>query len=167
MRFLFCCIAFLFAANFLIYRTILTPQVLNVSILEVGPQTGGGSAILVRTPNDKNILINTGPDASILRALGTALSPWQRDIDTVVLTSTKTSETGGLQDVINRYHVSNFVRFGNTVPYGTPLLVDNVNINILSPNVLSISYGGASLTISSSTEKGIYVSNGEAFFKTK
>ena len=98
---LFGCIALLLFANFFIYRAILAPRVLTVSALEVGK----GDATLIRTPSGKTILIDTGPDASILRALGMALPPWQRTIDAVILTSTKKNFTGGLPDVLSRYNV--------------------------------------------------------------
>src|SRR3989344_7589612 len=71
------------AGNISVYQAILAPPVLEVAVLEVGK----GNAVLVHTSHDKIILIDTGPDASILRALGSALPMWQRDIDAVILTS--------------------------------------------------------------------------------
>ena len=56
-------------ANAGIYRAIFAEHVLVVNVLEVGK----GDAVLVQTPTRKTILIDTGPDASILRALGSAL----------------------------------------------------------------------------------------------
>ena len=91
----------LIAANVSIYRMVFAPQMLEVRVLDVGK----GDATLVRAPNGATILIDTGPDASILRALGTALPPWQRKIDAVILTSTKKSAVGGLPDVFRRYTV--------------------------------------------------------------
>ena len=55
---------------------------------------------------EKTILVDTGPDAGILRALGLALPMWQRSIDAVILTGTKTSFVGGLPEVQDRYRVS-------------------------------------------------------------
>jgi len=99
---LLCFVVILLAANFFIYREILAPRVLEVTALEVGK----GDATLVQTSDKKTILIDTGPDASILRALGTALPPWQRTIDAVILTNAKKNFAGGLPDVLNRYKVS-------------------------------------------------------------
>jgi len=89
------------AANISFYRTLSTTRAIEVRALDVGE----GKATLVRMPNGATILINTGPDASILRALGNTLPPWQREIDLVLLTGSKKSEVGGLPDVLNRYVV--------------------------------------------------------------
>lgn len=92
----------LIAGNVSVYREIFAPEILNVSVLEVGKK---GSAVLVQSPNGKIILIDAGPDASILRALGKELPPWQRKIDAVLLTSEKSSAAGGLPDVLSHYKV--------------------------------------------------------------
>ena len=134
--------------NVLVYRAIFAPYVLTVSVLEVGK----GNAALIRTPNGTSVLIDTGPDASILRALGAILPPWQRNIDAVVLTSTKKAFAGGLPDVLSRYHVS------HTFSSGTHFVLDNtISIDILAPNTFRISYDTTSLFISSSTKKGLYI----------
>lgn len=91
----------LIVANISFYRTLSTTRAIEVRALDVGE----GDATLVRMPNGATILINTGPDASILRALGSTLPPWQREIDLVLLTGTEKKEVGGLPDVLNRYAV--------------------------------------------------------------
>lgn len=143
----------LLATNFLIFQAILAPRTLEVTVLEIGK----GDATLLQTPNGKTILIDTGPDASILRALGTTLQPWQRTIDAVILTNEKSASTGGLPDVMNRYHIPTPLRFGTiTTPYGARIALDAVYIDILAPGIFTISYGSASFSISSSTPKGVY-----------
>ncbi len=74
---------------------------LEVRVLGVG----NGDAILLTTPSRKTILIDTGPDASILRALGQALPEWQRHLDAVILTSSVADATGGLPEVEKKYTV--------------------------------------------------------------
>lgn len=103
--FLSLCVAILIVANIFVYCAIFAQHILTVKDLEVGPADKRGSAILVRSVSGATILIDAGPDASILRALGTTLPPWQRKIDAVILTSTKRSATGGLQDVLNHYKI--------------------------------------------------------------
>lgn len=152
----------LVAGNISIYNAIFAPRILQISILDVEK----GDAILVRTPNRKTLLIDTGPNASILRALGTALPEWQRHIDAIALTSEKTSSVGGLPDVASRYRIPIPIRFGTeTVPYGTRLAFDNVFVAILSPGTLSINYDATSLIISSSTPAGVFISDGKTFTK--
>lgn len=148
----------LIAANVSIYRIIFAPRALEVTVLEVGK----GNAVLVRTSGGETLLIDAGPDASILRALGSALPMWQRNIDAIILTSTKASLVGGLPEVESRYHVSTPIYIGDTVaPYGASFIFDNSRITIIAPATFAISYGATTLTISSTTPKGVYISNGK------
>jgi len=150
--------------NVLVYRTVFAPRVLEVFVLEAGK----GMAILVRTPDNKTALVDAGSDASILRALGEVLPMWQRRIGTVALTSAKTDFAGGLPDVMGRYRIPTPLYFGTSaVPYGSQLTLDAVHIVVISPGTLDISYGATSLAISSTTPKGVYVSNGKTMTKTK
>lgn len=154
----------LLVANFFIYQSLFAQRVLEISVLEVGK----GDATLVRTPNGKTLLIDTGPDASILRALGAALPFWQRRVDAVALTSDKAASVGGLQDVKNRYNLPTPIHFGTAdMPYGTRLTLDSVQITILYANLLTISYGSTALLISSTTPKSVYISDGETMTKIK
>ncbi len=73
-------------------------------------RTGKGAAYLVRAPSGATLLINAGSDASILRALGTRLPPWQRSLAVVVLTDPGAKSAGGLPSVLNRYRVPLFIR---------------------------------------------------------
>lgn len=158
--------AFLFvvllAANISLYRVVFAPDTLRVSALEVGK----GGATLLRGPSGETILIDTGPDAGILRALGTALPVWQRKIDAVVLTSAKSASTGGMGDVSDRYLVSRFMHFGGSAaPYGSTVVFKDARIKIIAPSALIIFYGSSVFNISSSTPKGDYTLNGKTILK--
>ncbi len=147
-------------ANIFIYRNIFAAPVLTVNVFMVGK----GTATFVQTPSARTILIDTGSDASILRALGSALPPWQRSIDAVVLTSASTKVTGGLSAIQGRYHISKIEKS----PFGKTLSLDGISIQALStasPSAYQISYGNTSLTIASGTPPGVYISNGETFAK--
>ncbi len=145
--------ALFIVANVNVYRAIFAPQVLAVTVLEVGK----GDATLLQTQTGKTILIDTGPDASILRALGSALPMWQRKIDAVILTSSGARSAGGLPSLQSRYHISKIIRIGNAVtPYGSYFLFDTSRIEILAPSTFTISYGTSVFKISSSTPKGVY-----------
>ncbi|HUY62623.1 MAG TPA: hypothetical protein VMV50_02450 [Candidatus Paceibacterota bacterium] len=89
-----------------VYRTILAPHVLAVTVIPVGK----GTAVLVRTPRGTTFLIDTGPDAGIVRALGTALPEWDRRIDAVALTSMTAETAGGAPEVLGRYVVGYLIR---------------------------------------------------------
>jgi len=147
------------AANVTIYRSVFAPPMLSVSVLAVGK----GSATLVRTSSGKTLLIDTGPDASILRALGIALPEWQRSIDNVILTGEKAAFSGGLAALESRYRISTRTSIGDhTLPYGTGFTFDkNTTITIIAPGTFGISYGTNSLLISSTTPIGTYALDGK------
>ena len=148
----------LIAANVCVYQTIFAPHLLQISVLDVGK----GNAVLVQTPNKKTILIDVGPDASILRTIGTSLPEWQKNIDEIILTGAKTNFTGGLPEVLKKYHAPTPLSFGTAShPYGSQIILDAVSIKIIAPGTLTISFGDTSLSISSSTPKGVYTSDGK------
>jgi beta-lactamase superfamily II metal-dependent hydrolase len=162
--FLFVCIVILTIANVSIYRAVFAPRALEVSVLDVGE----GSATLVRTPSNMLVLIDTGPDASVLRALGNALPPWRRRIDAVILTGTKASSVGGLPEVESRYHVSALMRIGDdAAPYGSSIALGDTRIKIIAPAVFTVSSGATSLRISSTTPAGVYLLDERAVAHTK
>jgi len=149
----------LLAGNILVYRALIAPTVLKVSVLSVGK----GDAVLVQTPSDKTLLIDTGPDASILRALGSALPFWQRRIDAVIITNSGHGSTGGLAEVSERYDIENLIRPDTTEE--RIFLGDGAYAEVLSSPksapILRVSYGSTTITISSSTPLGVYTSNGQ------
>lgn len=136
MSFYFFLSCVLLIANISIYRNVLTPPALDVSVFEVGK----GRATLIRTPHKKTVLIDTGSDASILRSLGETLSPFQRSIDTIILTGDSSAMTGGLADIVGRYSVMRVRRIGtHDLPYGAPLsLEQDTSLMVISPGVYLI-----------------------------
>ena len=58
--------------DILVYRAILASPVLEVCVLFLER----GNAVLVRSSSEKTLLIDTGPDTNILRALGAAFPMW-------------------------------------------------------------------------------------------
>lgn len=166
--FLFVCVAVLVVANVRVYKAILVPRALEVSMLDAGDGKGKGNAVLVRAPSGAALLVDAGPDAGVLRALGLALPPWQRRIDAVILTGTKVSSVGGLSDVGKRYRVPTIARVGDAAtPYGTSFAFGSSRITIIAPATFAVSYEAASINISSSTPAGTYASDGRTFIKTK
>ncbi len=98
----------LIIANILVYRAVLASRILEVRVLGVGESV----AALVTAPDGKTLLVDTGPDASILRALGGALPDWQRSIDAIVLTGASANSVGGVPDITRRYRIGELIRFG-------------------------------------------------------
>ncbi len=148
----------LVAANVFIYHDVFAPRILTLTVFE----SGKGGATLIQTPSGKTMLVDTGPDASILRALGGVLPPWQRTIDAVVLTGASSKATGGLAAITSRYHVATTEKS----PYSKHLSIDGVSLQVLStasPSVFKIWYGSSSLTVASGTPPSVYISDGKTF----
>ena len=71
---------------------------------------GTGSAVLVRTPNGHQILIDAGPDADrFAQAMGQALPPTARTIDCWLITGGRKPDIGAGAAVLSRFHVDSMV----------------------------------------------------------
>lgn len=76
---------------------------LHVWFLDVGQ----GDAILIQTPDDRQILVDGGPSPSaLLDQLGVVLPFWDRSIDLLVLTHPDADHLSGLVPVFERYEVA-------------------------------------------------------------
>lgn len=74
---------------------------LQVHMLNVGQ----GDAILIQTPDDETILIDGGPDATVLYEMGNVLPFYNQRIDHMILTHPHDDHVHGLNDVLDRYEV--------------------------------------------------------------
>jgi len=74
---------------------------LEIHYLDVGQ----GDAILIKTPHNQKILIDGGPDMSILDQMGKNLSFFDRQIDIIILTHPHSDHINGLVEVLRRYDV--------------------------------------------------------------
>ena len=77
------------------------PPRLTVTVLDVGQ----GDAILIRTPNGQDILVDGGPGRAVVRGLGDELPWYDRSIELVLLTHPQADHATGLIDVLARYDV--------------------------------------------------------------
>lgn len=84
-------------------------SVLAVHFLDVGQ----GDAIFIETPDQVQILIDGGPDGSVLRELGEVMSMFDKTIDVVLATHNDKDHIGGLVDVLARYQVSVIMQTNN------------------------------------------------------
>lgn len=94
-------------------HTSTTPAHLTVSFLNIGQ----GDSIFIESPTGEKMLVDGGPDRSVLRELGKKLWPWDRHIDVVVETHPDKDHIAGLGYVLERYSVDYFLESG--VPDGT------------------------------------------------
>jgi competence protein ComEC len=86
------------------------PAVLSVTFLDVGQ----GDAILIETPDGVQMLIDGGPDASILPELAATLPWFDRTLDVIIGTHPDKDHIGGLVDVLNKYQVATIITTENT-----------------------------------------------------
>jgi beta-lactamase superfamily II metal-dependent hydrolase len=71
---------------------------------------GTGSAVLVRTPNGHQILIDAGPDADrFAQAIGQVLPPTARTIDYWLITGGRRPDIAAGTAVLKRFHVDSMV----------------------------------------------------------
>lgn len=77
---------------------------------------GQGDSAYLRFPDGRDMLIDGGPSAKVLRCLGKAMPFWDRQIDAVVLTHPDLDHFGGLIDVAKRYRIGVFLYNGQENP---------------------------------------------------
>ena len=81
---------------------------LSINFLDVGQ----GDAIFIKTPFNQNILVDGGPDSTVLKRLGENLPWWSRTIDLLVLTHPHDDHIIGLNEIIKRYDVRKIIYTG-------------------------------------------------------
>lgn len=87
---------------------------------------GQGDSIFVESPTGKQVLIDGGVDATVLRRLGGEMGYWDRTIDMVVATHEDRDHVGGLPDVFNRYSVATFLRTENQGESSEAHIIDDL-----------------------------------------
>src|SRR5690606_35866914 len=85
---------------------------LHVYFLNIGQ----GDAALIRTPDQEYMLIDGGPDDTVLRELAAVMPFYERRIDVIVLSHPHADHIDGLIEVLERYKVGAVMITG--VSYG-------------------------------------------------
>lgn len=98
---------------------------------------GQGDAIFIRTSTGSNILIDGGPDDSVLNCLSRHMPFWDKKIQMMILTHPHADHFTGLISVIKRYNVMFYDTENVENPgFGTKILQDNLALNNLSAKYL-------------------------------
>lgn len=84
------------------------PGTLTVSFMDIGQ----GDAILVRGPTGVTLLIDGGPDQSVVRRLPDEIGVLATSIDVIVETHPDKDHIGGLAGVLDKYDVRYFITPG-------------------------------------------------------
>lgn len=87
---------------------------LHVYFLDVGQ----GDAILIESPNRTQVLIDGGPDESVLEELSRVMPPLDRSIDAVVVSHPHADHIGGLARVLAYYDVGTVLEANITYDSG-------------------------------------------------
>jgi len=101
----------LFSFNILAWLAVYDlsqPQLLEVTFFDVGQ----GDAIFIETSLGHQILIDGGPDETVLEKLGDEMPFWDRTIDLIILTHPEHDHYGGLLEVLKSYQVKNILWTG-------------------------------------------------------
>jgi competence protein ComEC len=70
---------------------------------------GQGDAIFIKTPDNAHILVDGGPDKSVISCFAEHMSFWEKILQVMILTHPHTDHFSGLVDVIDRYITLSFV----------------------------------------------------------
>ncbi|MFA6272426.1 MAG: ComEC/Rec2 family competence protein [Patescibacteria group bacterium] len=92
-----------------IYTTAKNDSALKIHFLDVGQ----GDAILIRTPEHQDILIDGGPGNLVVDEIGKYLLFYDRDIEIMILTHAHSDHVSGLVEVLKRYEVDQVLFSGN------------------------------------------------------
>ncbi len=111
MRGVFIVLGVLFSLNILAWIAVYNlsqSQLLEVTFFDVGQ----GDAIFIETPQNHQILIDGGPNSTVLERLGDEMPFWDRTIDLIILTHPEHDHISGLIEVLKRYKVENILWTG-------------------------------------------------------
>lgn len=108
-----------FIIIFILFFSVLTAIVLfsgkDKKLEVVFIDVGQGDAILIRTPNNQDILIDGGPDNSTVDKIGRLLPFYDRDIELMVLTHAHSDHVSGLVPILKRYQVDQIFYSGKVI----------------------------------------------------
>lgn len=95
---------------------LLSPPVLRVSFLDIGQ----GDAIWIQAPNGKELLIDSGPDQSVIDRLGEEKNFFDRTIDMILATHSDADHIGGFPYVLDRFKIDTVIES----EISSPTLID-------------------------------------------
>ena len=110
-RFVPLLVGILFLTNILAWLVVFDlsrPRLLEVALFDVGQ----GDTIFIETPQGHQILIDGGPDSTVLEKLGKEMPFWDREIDLIILTHPDFDHLIGLIEVLKNYKVANILWTG-------------------------------------------------------
>lgn len=126
-------LAVLFIGTVFIWSVVfsrVTDNILEVHFLNIGQ----GDSIFIETPNKKQVLIDGGPDKTVLERLNQAMPFYDRKIDLLILTHPDGDHVTGLVDVIGYYQIGHILTSGferdTAIYHKWRELIDEKNISL-------------------------------------
>lgn len=129
---------------------------LSVQFLDVGQ----GDALLLETPDGVQVLIDGGPDATVLQALNTAMGFRDRTIDMVLATHEDSDHISGLVDVLERYTVQMIVTTDNHSD--TPVATAFAQAAAHEGAIMQLAHAGQTYALGASTTMTVLFPQGSA-----
>lgn len=110
-------------------------NIMTVAFLDVGQ----GDSIYIEAPNGTQMLIDGGPNRSVLRELGNVMPFWDRSIDYVLATHPDKDHIGGLISVMENFRVGQYIDTGavaDTETYDVLEALVDEKINVARGDVI-------------------------------
>lgn len=104
-------IAAALVANVIAFKEVIFlngPHYLRVDVLDIGQ----GDSIFIQTPALRNIIIDGGPDSSVLEKVAKRLPFWNKKLDMLVLTHPDADHVNGFIEILKKYKVDYIVWTG-------------------------------------------------------
>lgn len=117
-------------------QNYLSKSMMEIDFLDVGQ----GDSILIKSNDNKYMLVDGGPDESVLTELGKTIPYGVGKIDYIILTHPDMDHIGGLPQVIERYKIDKiYMKLGDekyNATYGELLKrLKEKNIDIIDPMI--------------------------------
>lgn len=143
--------ALLIGVNVICWQEVFVlakPNFLEVYFLDVGQ----GDSTFIETPENHQILIDGGPDDSIISKLPALMPPWDKEIDLVILSHPEKDHMQGLLSLLKTYKADYILWSGvkrdtpegkawediknRQINLGAKILIADPNLKIKAGNVL-------------------------------
>ncbi|MFH0853060.1 MAG: MBL fold metallo-hydrolase [bacterium] len=112
----------LLGAGFWFSSTFRTIDKVQVTTLDVGQ----GDAILIKAPNNFEVLIDSGPDNKVVEKVGEYLPFFDREIELAILTHPDADHVNGFAQLGSRYRLKNVVITG--VAHSLPSYIEFLKV---------------------------------------
>ncbi len=107
----FLIVLFLFSINLIVWQVVFSlneQDSLEITFFDIGQ----GDSIFIETPYKSQILIDGGPNSTILEKLVEEMPFWDKTIDLIILTHPEADHMSGLLNVLESYNVKRILWTG-------------------------------------------------------